>query len=322
MWAAVAILSCLLPSAAAAGRLLSSRRAAKVDHVYGPDIYSAFGSAFNEHRPVVATTLGYQKCGTTMIYSVLKLHPDVIGPSPKELHYLAGPEATTQCSKQGPALSFQEYFDDCFAGQRPQAGQVARDFTPTYGTIQFISDFDKNVKALNESETVFRFIAVLREPASRATSAISMRRKNNEGEWGNATDFDLDVALWDRLQERREDGNGSRFITDGEYVTPLARWLETNPRDSLLVLNRNHLSTIPTWIRIFRHLGLRVPSDKSIRKMIRAANLHYTEMQMEKYSETQTAQYSANSLLMHSLHAHYEPYNQKLWELLGTPAWW
>mmetsp|Transcript_17175 Transcript_17175/g.37631 ORF Transcript_17175/g.37631 Transcript_17175/m.37631 type:complete len:149 (+) Transcript_17175:1-447(+) len=148
-----------------------------------------------------------------------------------------------------------------------------------------------------------------------------MRRKNNEGQWGNATDLDLDEALRERLRRRRAGGQ-SRFITDGEYATPLAQWLETNPSDALLVINNAHLTSLTTWIRIFRHLGLRVPSDDHIREMIRNASTRYMDLQEEKYSETQTAYYSASSSLLESLTEHYEPYNQNLWKLLGTPAWW
>eukprot|EP00448_Togula_jolla_P004841 CAMPEP_0170602146 /NCGR_PEP_ID=MMETSP0224-20130122/18237_1 /TAXON_ID=285029 /ORGANISM="Togula jolla, Strain CCCM 725" /LENGTH=167 /DNA_ID=CAMNT_0010926969 /DNA_START=166 /DNA_END=666 /DNA_ORIENTATION=- len=151
------------------------------------DYLSAFGSHFVLNRPVVATSFGYQKCGTTFISEVLRLHPNVIGNAAKELHYLAGPEASFECKKQGPPSNFSEFFEDCFGGQRPRTGQVALDFTPTYGTIQFVTALDSNLKLLNQSEAVLRYIAVLREPAARAVSAMGMKRKNNEGDYGNKT---------------------------------------------------------------------------------------------------------------------------------------
>eukprot|EP00448_Togula_jolla_P023119 CAMPEP_0170589790 /NCGR_PEP_ID=MMETSP0224-20130122/11528_1 /TAXON_ID=285029 /ORGANISM="Togula jolla, Strain CCCM 725" /LENGTH=134 /DNA_ID=CAMNT_0010913551 /DNA_START=154 /DNA_END=554 /DNA_ORIENTATION=- len=130
------------------------------------DWHSAFGSQFVSNSPVIATGFGYQKCGTTFISDVLRLHPRVIGNAAKELHYLAGPEAAVECKKQGPPSNFSEYFEDCFGGQRPMPGQVALDFTPTYGTIQFVTTLDSNLKLLNQSEAVLRYIAVLREPAA------------------------------------------------------------------------------------------------------------------------------------------------------------
>eukprot|EP00448_Togula_jolla_P023881 CAMPEP_0170593296 /NCGR_PEP_ID=MMETSP0224-20130122/13372_1 /TAXON_ID=285029 /ORGANISM="Togula jolla, Strain CCCM 725" /LENGTH=303 /DNA_ID=CAMNT_0010917239 /DNA_START=119 /DNA_END=1027 /DNA_ORIENTATION=- len=287
------------------------------------DHHSALGSSFALNLPVIATSFGYQKCGTTFISDVLRLHPHVLGNAAKELHYLAGPEASVECKKQGPASNFSEFFDDCFGGQRPMAGQVALDFTPTYGTIQFVTSFNSSVKLLNESEAVLRYIAVLREPAARAVSAVGMKRKNNEGDYGNKTDAELDDVLFTklRLREAHDDGSGSRFITDGEYSTPLAMWLESHPRDSMLVLNNEKLSMVQTWKRIFQHLGLSVPSNSRIREMIEATKEAYQSKQSEKYKQSQTQPYKASAWLMELLRKHYEPHNQQLWKLLGTGNW-
>mmetsp|Transcript_38204 Transcript_38204/g.83884 ORF Transcript_38204/g.83884 Transcript_38204/m.83884 type:complete len:326 (-) Transcript_38204:408-1385(-) len=288
------------------------------------DYHSALGSKFALNLPVIATSFGYQKCGTTFISDVLRLHPRVIGNAAKELHYLAGPEASVECKKPGPPSNFSEFFEDCFGGQRPMTGQVALDFTPTYGTIQFVTTLDNNLKLLNQSEAVFRYIAVLREPAARAVSAVGMKRKNNEGDYGNKTDAELDEVLFTklRIRENHDVGSGSRFITDGEYAIPLQMWLESHPRDSMLVLNNEKLSMLQTWKRIFRHLGLPVPSNGRIREMIEGVNEAYRLKQIEKYEQSQTQPYKASDWLMEMLRRHYEPYNQQLWKLLGSPQWW
>mmetsp|Transcript_30519 Transcript_30519/g.66847 ORF Transcript_30519/g.66847 Transcript_30519/m.66847 type:complete len:330 (-) Transcript_30519:222-1211(-) len=286
------------------------------------DDFTGFGSNFSGGVPVIAATLGYQKCGTTMISDMLRLHPDVVSNAAKELHYLAGPEADVQCKKQGPPTSFFEFFQDCFEGFWPSVGQVLLDFTPTYGTIQHVSTFKQNLRRLKESQAVFRFIAVLREPASRAISAVGMRRKNNEGDYGNLTDSELDERLSTKLRLRQERGASHRFITDGEYATALKDWLKTFSRDSLLVVNNAHLSKVRTWTRIYRHLGLEVPEFSTIRELIANTTAAYKLHQQEKYAKSGTQPYQASPLLIENLRDYYEPYNKQLWKLLGSPAWW
>jgi len=287
------------------------------------DNRSVFGTAFKHTKHgIVAAALGYQKCGTTMMSDTLKLHPDVIKVGAKELHYLAGPEAMFHCQRAGSAASPEEFYQDCFEGQSPMLGQALLDFTPSYGIPQYLQSFKANVEALQKKGALFRFVAVLREPAQRAVSSMGMKRKNNEGNYGNMTNEELDMELWRKL-DNHELGNGvSRFLTDGEYVNSLEGWLEKFEKHDLLVINNAALNDVVTWQRIYKHLGLAVPSDKDIEEMLTKTNANYQALQALKYKEANTEPYEAAGWLMKKLREHYAPYDKRLWKLLDVSPWW
>jgi len=287
------------------------------------DNRSVFGMDFThpEDTGVIAVSLGFQKCGTTMISDMLKHHPDVLRVGAKELHYLAGPEAMFHCNKAGAPVSLAAFYEDCFKGESPKRGQAVLDFTPTYGTMEFLDGFMGTVQSLRESGAQLRFIAVLRDPASRAVSSMGMKRKNNEGNYGNMTNEQLDNQLYHRLT-LRQGGGASRFITDGEYADSLEAWFKTYEKESLLILNNPALNDVVTWHRVYQHLGLATPTDDEILRMLTDTNDVYNAAQSLKYEMANTEVYEAAPWLMKKLKEHYKPYNDRLWKLLGTDPWW
>mmetsp|Transcript_17254 Transcript_17254/g.37790 ORF Transcript_17254/g.37790 Transcript_17254/m.37790 type:complete len:335 (-) Transcript_17254:133-1137(-) len=287
------------------------------------DNRSVFGTAFKHTKHgIVAAALGYQKCGTTMMSDTLKLHPDVIKVGAKELHYLAGPEAMFHCQRAGSAASPEEFYQDCFEGQSPMLGQALLDFTPSYGIPQYLQSFKANVEALQKKGALFRFVAVLREPAQRAVSSMGMKRKNNEGNYGNMSNEELDSELFRKLSNHELGGGASRFITDGHYVDSLEGWLQSFSKDSLLVVNNAALNDAITWRRIYKHLGLALPSDGEIEEMMTTSNSNYQALQASKYEAANTEPYKASEELMKRLRKHYVPYNKRLWKLLKVSPWW
>jgi len=287
------------------------------------DNRSVFGTSFRHtNHGIVAVSLGYQKCGTTMMSAMLKLHSDVLEVGAKELHYLAGPEATFQCKRAGSSASLAEFYQDCYWGLSPSKGQAVLDFTPSYGIPQYLESFKANVHALETNGASFRFVAVLREPAQRAASSMGMKRKNNEGNYGNMTNEELDSELFRKLSNHELGGGASRFITDGHYVDSLEGWLQSFSKDSLLVVNNAALNDAITWRRIYKHLGLALPSDVAIDEMLTQTNAHYQALQASKYKAANTEPYEAAEWLMKELRKHYAPSNERLWKLLQVSPWW
>mmetsp|Transcript_47070 Transcript_47070/g.102423 ORF Transcript_47070/g.102423 Transcript_47070/m.102423 type:complete len:334 (+) Transcript_47070:98-1099(+) len=285
------------------------------------DELSAFGSNYSENKPVLAVSLGFQKCGTTMMHNVLKGHPSVLRVGPKELHYLAG-EAWTNCAKMGPAQTWDDVWNDCFKGERPQNGQVAIDFTPSYGGMFSILRFLRSLRRLSTDDSVdFRFVAAIREPADRAISSISMQRKNMVAGYENATDADLDGVMTSKLLARQT-GKLDRAICDGEYVDSIETFLAEIPKEALLVVNQAKLNEITLWKRIYQHLGLSVPEDEEITKTLDKVNEDYQLIQALKYNESDSVPYVAATDVAEKLSQHYQPFNKDLWKILGSPNWW
>jgi len=288
----------------------------------GADDRSVFGTEFThpEDSGIIAVSLGFQKCGTTMMSDMLKHHPDVLKVGAKELHYLAGPEPSN-CLSEGSPADLQALYTNCFRGESPLSGQAVLDFTPSYGITEYRSNFKQTVQSLSKGGATFRFVAVLREPTARAVSSMGMKRKNNEGNYGSMTNEELDEVLAQKLRMRKNGGN-PRFISDGEYVDSLEGWLEDFDQESLLVINNAALNDIPTWKRIYKHFGLAVPSNKEIRAALKDTNDVYTAQQAEKYKEANTEYYEASPELIKELNEHYAPYDKRLWKLLGVSPWW
>eukprot|EP00448_Togula_jolla_P033878 CAMPEP_0170620828 /NCGR_PEP_ID=MMETSP0224-20130122/28271_1 /TAXON_ID=285029 /ORGANISM="Togula jolla, Strain CCCM 725" /LENGTH=469 /DNA_ID=CAMNT_0010947037 /DNA_START=161 /DNA_END=1567 /DNA_ORIENTATION=+ len=315
--------------------------------MFPSDMSTALGSVYKGQKPVVLVGLGYQKCGTTMMSDMLSFHPDAVHYRAKEKHYLVGlalPHKVTshkqyllglereaeleglqdvsECAAEGPPSSLQQYFDDCFGGQVPGVGQATLDLTPSYGTKRDVDALMNTVKLLDQGEVDFRFIAAIREPVARAVSATGMQRKIGKGKFANMSDEALDHTLLHEVETREKEVTiPPRAITDGEYEEALSRFLESYPKESVLVVNNEQLNNVTTWKRIYQHIGLTVPSEAQIMEWNRMSNDIYLKTQTEKYAASQTEHYQASDDVVTRLKGHYAPRDEALWTLLGTPRW-
>jgi len=302
-----------------------------VPQLFPADMHTVFGSNYSRAKPVVAVGLGYQKCGTTVMSDFLTHHPNIVHFGAKEKHYLAGLQIATtfansvemvsECMTQGPPKNLSEYFGACFNGKVPTREQASLDITPSYGTIRNVDNLVKSLKSLDDGSVEFRFIAVIREPVARAISAYGMKRKLAQGEYAGLSDSEMD-GLMQRQLSSRSAGALPRAIIDGEYGDALATFLESFPKEQLLVVNSAKLSDALTWRRIFQHLGLWVPEPSMIQEWLREANERYQMIQQKKYSEASVEYYNASQDVRSELTQHYEKHNERLWEVLGSPRWW
>jgi hypothetical protein len=208
----------------------------------------AFGRATARARPLPDfVVLGAQKAGTTALYTYLRRHPGITGPSWKEVsffdrHYARG--------------------ERWYRGNFPlrARGALVGEASPSY---IFHPQAPERVAALVPYVSL---IAILRNPVDRAYShyqhevalgreplafedALDAEHERLSGELermaGDPAYFSR--AWWDHT-----------YVARGLYAEQLERWLAVFPREQLLVLTSDELGERPeeTYARVLAFLGV------------------------------------------------------------------
>ncbi len=216
--------------------------------VVGRNAVWAFGRATARARPLPDfLIIGAQKAGTTALYTYLRRHPAITGPSWKEVsffdrHYARG------------ARWYRGNFP-----LRPR-GRLVGEASPSY---LFHPLAPKRVAALLPD---VRLIAILRNPVERAYShyqhevalgrevlafedALDAEPERLRGELERmvADPAYFSRAWWDHT-----------YVGRGLYAEQLDRWLAVFPRDQLLVLTTDDLAerSAETYVRVLAFLGV------------------------------------------------------------------
>jgi sulfotransferase family protein len=209
--------------------------------------YRAYGRATAGLRPLPDfLILGAQKAGTTALYAYLRWHPEITGPSFKEVsffdrHYAKG-----------------EWW---YRAHMPvRRGSLVGEASPSY---LFHPLAPERVSVMLPGA---RLIVLLRNPVDRAFSHYQ-----HEVALGREP-LSFEEAL-DREEERMQ-GELDRMLRDpsyfslawwnytyvarGRYAEQLERWFATVPREQLLVLFTEELSadTAATYRRVLDFLGV------------------------------------------------------------------
>lgn len=287
-----------------------------------------------EGLPYTVVGIGAQKCGTTFLWKVLRQHPDVFADrketrwfsKPGESHCKYHPRVLgasnfsvqsalgQNCTSVVPAgvtrSMYQRYIDKCFCGRLPQGNQTLLDVSPGYSRKEHKMAIH-NMKKM-QADTVFRFIMIVRDPVERLISEVNMRRKNG------VTRVDDDELL--RIIGKDIDEIGASTVK-GEYHEAVERWLFHFGKESLLVINMAELDNLETWRRILRHTGLQRLPDATIQEMIDVAQSEYRTKQRRKKVDNSFKPLEVPVWMRDKLVNHYAPFNEKLWQLLGT-RWW
>lgn len=194
--------------------------------------------------------IGAPKAGTTSLARWLSDHPDVRMSATKELEF------------------FDLYFDrglDWYAEQLPPGGPglVVGEATPTY-----LGHPLAPTRAA-QSLPAARFVAVLREPVSRA--------------WSNYWFFcqlGLERRSWASAVRAERKGRGPDYLGRGRYAEQVARWDAVVDPDRLLLLLFDDLVADPAGVfaRVCRFAGVRddVPptSTRSVNPTSRPRSRH------------------------------------------------
>ncbi len=157
--------------------------------------------------------IGAAKSGTTWLHQMLKQHPQVCLPGPKELHYFnrrfTENPLVDNYNYDKPVSWYLSFF------KHAKEGQVLGEMCPTYlwdeDAAQRIHDFNPNLK----------LVAILRQPVERLYSYYLFLVQR-----GSLVDCSFAEAL-----QRRPD-----LPRRGNYYTHLSRFLELFPREQLKVL--------------------------------------------------------------------------------------
>jgi hypothetical protein len=174
--------------------------------------------------------VGHHKCGTTALYEMLKLHPEIYMPDIKEPWFFAR-DLRVRFEPSSPLPETLEDYLSLFAGATD--GQRIGEATPSYLMSHSAAS------EIAQLQPDARIIALLREPAAFLRS-LHLQSLRNHAE----TEPDLRKAL--ALESRRRRGEAiprdairpqELLYTDHvRYVEQLRRYSSVFPREQILVL--------------------------------------------------------------------------------------
>jgi hypothetical protein len=265
-----------------------------------------YGRATSALRPLPDfLVIGAQKAGTTALYAYLRWHPAVLGPSWKEVSFFDRHYARGEAWYRG---HFPNRLRLGLAGRRTGREPLVGEASPSY---LFHPLAPERVAALVPD---VRLIAILRDPVERAFSHY-----NHEVALGREP-LSFEQAI--EREEQRTRGEIERMLADpsyfshawwnhtyvarGRYAEQLRRWLAVFPRERLLVLASEELSTRPAaaYADVLHFLGL--PSHD-----------------LTSYPRLNTREYASMSPQTRVLLAQrFAQPNRELAELLGRDVGW
>ena len=165
--------------------------------------------------------IGTMKGGTTTLYETLRRHPEVASAETKEIHFF------DDHWKEGTGW-YRRHFQSVFrraAGRRRGASFVTGEATPRYL-------FSPKVPArVAEILPHARFVALLRDPVTRAYSHFQHNRRHDREPRPFAEAVDAEVAGHAAGQERVKPS----YLARGLYADQLERWWSHFPRERLLI---------------------------------------------------------------------------------------
>jgi hypothetical protein len=241
--------------------------------------------------------LGAQKAGTTALYSYLRRHPSITGPSWKEVsyfdrHYVRG----------------EAWYRGNFPNKARTRGKLVGEASPSY---VFHPLAPERVRVVIPNA---KLVALLRNPVDRALSHY-----HHEVALGREP-LSFEAAL--AAEEGRLAGEVERLVAEpsyfsrewwshtyqarGRYAEQLERWLAVFPREQLLIVPSDDLAAEPaeTHARVLDFLD--APPQR-LDQYPRVYEREYEPMKPETREQ---------------LAAEFEQSNRRLYELLGRELGW
>jgi hypothetical protein len=174
--------------------------------------------------------IGAQKAGTSWLYEKMSLHPEIVFPAGKEIHFWD--KKITQGIEGYRSLFSGSEFD----------GKACGEITPAYSILPI-----EKIRECHANFPDLKLVYLLRNPIDRAWSSAKMALVRAEMELCEASD------QWfiDHFKSR-----GS--LIRGDYETCLRNWLECYQREQLLICFFEELATSPETLlkKCFQHLGV------------------------------------------------------------------
>lgn len=243
--------------------------------------------------------IGVEKGGTSSLAMYLNAHPRIAAPYAKESRYF------TKHYKRG--LSYYRC-NFPFQAKLKLFNQMSYDASPTYIFFPGVA------KRIKESGMQFKFIVLLRDPVKRAYSHYNMikRMKASKDILGDRTTFRQLIEYEINNPIDPQDFHRAEYATvvRGYYANQLKRWFKYFSRDQFLILKTEDLKTNTVDIvnQTIEFLGL--DSQPMPTEYKAFYNFHSHEYQPMSQEDKDFLQ------------AHYQPYNQQLYRLLGRDFGW
>ncbi|HUI36433.1 MAG TPA: sulfotransferase domain-containing protein [Gaiellaceae bacterium] len=258
----------------------------------------AYGWVTSPFRPLPDfLVLGAQKAGTTALYEYLRRHPQISGPSWKEVSFFDRHWARGESWYRGN-----------FPNVARTRGKHVGEASPSYVFHPLAP------RRVQEVVPEARLIVLVRNPVDRALSQY-----NHEVALGREP-LPFEEAL--EAEEERLRGELERMVGDpryfsrewwshtykarGRYAEQLERWLAVFPREQLLVLPSDDLGSEPAraHAQVLEFLGA---SPQRLDSYPRVYEREYEPMKPETRER---------------LAAEFEEPNRRLYELLGRDLGW
>lgn len=260
---------------------------------------------------------GVGRCGTTSLYNYLAEHPNVGEAQEKEIFFFDYhfDQGLSWYKKYFP-LKVQGY------GKTPW---VTGDATPSYMHHPLAPS------RIKEILPQVKLILLLRNPVDRAYSHYCQKIN------AQLETFPFEMAVRHQIAERtffqKEHilGNEQYFrhvyyphayISKGVYIENIARWFNTFPKQHILVLQNEEMSKKPQRVfqKTLEFLEL-PPWELKEFKQYNYHGDHYSAPRSDKSSHK--AKYEPlTSSFRQELAEYFKPYNEQLYEFLGTDLGW
>jgi hypothetical protein len=197
---------------------------------------------------------GGAKCGTTSLYEWLGSHPAVVPCRAKEIHFADRPHNAARGAGWYQAW-FPTHRQLRGAGRaagldRARCGEATPNYLTTPGAAGVLREVVPDV----------RLVAVFREPGDRAWSHYRMNRH----ELGTIDRFAAELAddaahlAADVTAPQDDPRQALEYLRQSYYAAFLTEWLDTFPREQILLLRSEDLFARPDEVhrRLSQHLGL------------------------------------------------------------------
>lgn len=239
-----------------------------------------------------AIVVGAMKAGSTSAYALMLEHPLVRGPGGKEVHFL------DRHFERG-----ESWYRSHFPAALPGRDWVAVESTPYY------LSFPLAPARLAELVPDVRLVVLLRDPVERAVSQWKQRSAEGRETRTLAAVLEEERSLPDEVTVAPgfdTERHRRQILVHGHYAIQLRRWLAAFGRDQILIVDSRDLFSEPqaTMGRVFGFLGLD------------AVAVH--DVSPRNVGDQRRIDPSTRA----ALGAYYRPFNEELFELLGTRFEW
>jgi hypothetical protein len=191
--------------------------------------------------------LGVQKCGTTSLATHLNSHPDIFVPSVKETYHF--------CLDSSFARGNDWFEKEFYSPKAAEAATYRVDATPFYLVSEVVL---KRIADYCGPEA--RFMAILRDPVSRAVSAYRHQVRLGHEKLSLNDALDAEPERIARMRDAGDRWWRHAYVAVGKYGEQLERAFDLLGRERILILSQTALQDVAGLNgRISAFLGLSRP---------------------------------------------------------------